>query len=78
MNLQSQQADNTLSDNSMEYDITKDLAKIVCYRCQQEGHYAKFCLQKNQQLHHGSGQSRITTRLLPESVSDTQLERSIR
>ena len=27
MNLQSQQADNTLSNNSMEYDITKDPAK---------------------------------------------------
>ena len=31
MNLQSQQADNTLSNNSMEYDITKDLAKRKCY-----------------------------------------------
>ena len=78
MNLQSQQANNTLSNNSMEYDITKDPAKIMCYRCQQEGYYAKFCPQKNQQIHHGSGQSRITTKLLPESVSDTQPERSIR
>ena len=33
MNLQSQQANNTLSNNSMEYDITKDLAKRKCYHC---------------------------------------------
>ena len=42
MNFQSQQADNTLSNNSVEYDITKNTAKIMCYRCQQEGHYANF------------------------------------
>ena len=41
MKLQSQQADNTLSNNSMEYDITKDPAKRKCYHCQQEGYYAK-------------------------------------
>ena len=41
MNLQSQQADSTLSNNSVEYDITKDPAKRRCYHCQQEGHYVK-------------------------------------
>jgi hypothetical protein len=30
MNLQNQQA---LSNNSVEYDITKDLAKRKCYHC---------------------------------------------
>ena len=54
MNLQSQQADNTPRNKSVEYDITKDPAKRKCYRCQQKGHYAKSCPQKNQQLHHGS------------------------
>ena len=78
MNLQSQQAGNTLSNNSVEYDITKGPAKIMCYRCQQEGHYAKFCPRKNQQLHHGSAQSQITTGLPPVSISDAQPERSIR
>jgi len=61
----------------MEYDITKEPTKIVCYHCQEEGHYAKFFPWKNQQLYHGNGQSRITTRLPPESVSDTQPKRSI-
>ena len=77
MNLQSQQADNTLSNNSVEYDITKDLAKRKCYLCQQEGHYVKYCPQNNQQVHHGSSQSQITTRLPPGSVGDTQPKRSI-
>ena len=77
MNLQSQEANNTLSNNSMEYDITKDLAKIMCYCCKQEGHYAKLCLWKNQQLHHRSGQSKITTGLPLVSVSNAQPERSI-
>ena len=77
LNLQSQQAGNTPSNNFVEFYTTKETAKIMCYRCQQ-GHYAKFCPWKNQQLYHGSGQSQITTRLLPESVSDTQPERSIR
>ena len=77
MNLQSHQADNTLSSNSVEYDITRGPAKIMCYRCQQEGHYAQFCPWKNQQLHHGSSQSQITTRLPPGSVGDTQPKRSI-
>ena len=78
MNLQSQQADNTLRNNSMEYDITKDLAKRRCHHCQQEEHYVKSCPQKNQQVHHGSSQSQITIGLPPKSVSDTQPERSIR
>ena len=65
------------SNNFVEYDITKDPAKIVCYRCQQEGHYAKFCPQKNQQLHHESGQSQITIGLPPVSVIDAQPKRSI-
>ena len=43
MNLQSQQADNTLSNNSVEYDITKDPSKRKCYHCQQKGHYVKSC-----------------------------------
>ena len=34
MNHQSQQVDNTLSNNSVEYDITKDPAKRKCYHCQ--------------------------------------------
>ena len=34
MNLQSRQADNTPSNNSVEYDITKDPAKRKCYHCQ--------------------------------------------
>ena len=34
MNLQSRQANNTLSNNSIEYDITKDLAKRMCHHCQ--------------------------------------------
>ena len=60
----------------MEFDITKGPAKIMCYRCQQ-GHYAKFCPWKNQQLHHESSQSQITTGLPPVSVSDAQPKRSI-
>ena len=77
MNLRSQQAGNTPSNNSMEFYTTKDPAKIMCYHCQQEGHYANFFPWKNQQLHHGSGQSQITTGLPPVSVSDAQPERSI-
>jgi hypothetical protein len=57
MNLQSQQADNTLSNNSMECDITKDPAKRKCYYCQQEGHYVKSCPQKDLQICHGGSQS---------------------
>ena len=34
MNLQSRQANNTLSNNSVEYDITKDPAKRGCHHCQ--------------------------------------------
>jgi len=67
MNLWSQQAGNAPSNNSKESCTTKDTAKIMCYRCQQEGHYAKFCPWKNQQLHHGSSQSQITTGLPPAS-----------
>ena len=33
VNLQSQQANNALSNNSVEYDITKGPTKIVCYHC---------------------------------------------
>jgi len=51
VNLQSQKADKTPNNNSVEYDITKDLAKRRCHHCQQEGHYVKSCPQKNQQLH---------------------------
>jgi len=61
----------------VEYDITKDPAKIMCYHCQQEGHYAKFCPQKHQQLYHGSGKSQVTIGLPPVSISDGQPERSI-
>ena len=77
MNLQSQKADKTPNNNSIEYDITKDLAKRRCHHYQQEEHHVKSCLQKNQQLHQGSSQSQITTGLLPESVSGTQPKRSI-
>ena len=76
MNLQSQQADNTLSNNSVEYDIMKDPAKRKCYLCQQEGHYIKSSPQKNQPLHHENSQSQITTGLPPGSVSDNQPGRS--
>jgi len=41
MNFQSQQAGNTPNNNSVEYNNANDIAKIMCYRCQQ-GHYAKF------------------------------------
>ena len=34
MTLQSRQADNTLSNNYVEYDITKDPAMRKCYHCQ--------------------------------------------
>ena len=34
INLHNPQANNTLSNNSVEYDITKDLAKRKCYHCQ--------------------------------------------
>ena len=43
MNLQSQKADKTPSNNSVKYDITKDPAKRRCHHCQQEGHYVKSC-----------------------------------
>ena len=76
MNLQSQQANDIPSNNSVKHDTTKVPDKVMCYRCQQEGHYAKFCAQRNPQLHHGSGQSQIITRLPPVSVSDAQPERS--
>ena len=76
MNLQSQKADKTPNNNSIEYDITKDLAKRRCHHSQQEEHYVKSCPQKNQQVHHESSQSQITTGLPPESVSDNQPERS--
>ena len=62
------QADNTLCNNSVEYDLTKDPAK--------RRHYVKSCPQKNQQLHQGSSQSQITTGLLLESVSDNQPEKA--
>ena len=55
MNLRNQQADNTLSNNSVEYDITKDPAKRKCYNCQQERYYVKLYPKKSQQLYHGSG-----------------------
>jgi len=48
VNLQSQKADKTPNNNSVEYDITKDLAKRRCHHCQQEEHYVKSCPQKNQ------------------------------
>ena len=66
------------NNTPMEYNITKDPAKRKCYHCQQDGHYVKLCLQKNQQLYHRSGQSQITTGLPPASVSDTQYEGSPR
>ena len=34
MNLQSQKADKTPSNDSVKYDITKDLAKRRCHHCQ--------------------------------------------
>ena len=77
INLQSQKADKTPSNNSIEYDITKDPAKRRCHHCQQEGHYVKSCPWKNQPLHCGNSQSQITTGLPLKSVSDTQPERSI-
>jgi len=57
VNLQSQKADKTPSNNSVEYDITKDPAKRRCHHCQQEGHYVKSCPWKNQPLYHGGSQS---------------------
>ena len=48
INLQSQRADNTPSNTSVENDITKDPAKRRCYHCRQEGHYVNSCPQKNQ------------------------------
>ena len=54
MNLQSQKADKTPNNNSIEYDITKDLAKRRCHHCQQKEHYVKSCPQKNRQVHHES------------------------
>jgi hypothetical protein len=47
-NLQSQRADNTPSNTSVENDITKDPAKKKCYHCQQEGYYVNSCPQRNQ------------------------------
>jgi hypothetical protein len=42
------QVDTASSNKSVE-----DLAKIRCFRCQQEGHYAYFCPQKKQPPSHG-------------------------
>ena len=77
MNLQSLKANKTPSNNSVEYDITKDPAKRRCHHCQQEEHYVKSCPQENQQVHYEGSQSQITTGLSPGSVSDTQPKRSI-
>ena len=43
VNLQSQKADKTPNNNSVEYDITKDLAKRRCHLCQQKERYVKPC-----------------------------------
>ena len=76
MNLQSQKADKTPSNNFVEYDITKDPAKRRCHHCQQEGHYVKSCPRKNQTLYHGGSQSQVNTGLPPASDSDTQYKGS--
>ena len=76
MNLQSQKADKTPNNNSVEYDITKDLAKRRCHHCQQEGHYVKSCPRKNQSLYHGGSQSQVNIGLPPASDRDTQYKGS--
>ena len=78
MNLQNQQVDITPSNNSMEYDITKDPAKIMCYHCQQEEHYAKFSHGRINNCTMEMAKVRSLQGCYQKSVSGTQPERSIR